>query len=149
MREPMIALTGMLKSDGSGGYTLVDQASGDSIVLKRKAKKLGEYDQQNVTVLGRWKGGDESSKTFKVSKVEAAPAEAATQSAQPSTSTVNPADSTQSTVPESTGVPETSDTPPDSTQAPEATESPDSPQSPDSAPSPDGSPSESPAPSTP
>jgi hypothetical protein len=65
--EPMIRLTGMLESDGAGGWTLVDQASGDSIVLKKKSKKLAEHEGAPVTVTGRWKGGDETSKTFKAS----------------------------------------------------------------------------------
>jgi hypothetical protein len=82
--EPMISLTGMLHGDGAGGFTLVDQTSGESIVLKKKAKKLEKLDGKTVMVTGRWKG-DESSKTFKVSKVEEATA------APQSTETVAPA----------------------------------------------------------
>ena len=113
--EPMINLTGMLKSDGADGYMLVDQASGDSITLKKKSKKLGELEGKSVTVTGRWAKNDETTKTFKVSEVEEAPAAAeapATTPADPSTlipeDTAIPKDAlppTQPAVPEDPAVP--------------------------------------------
>ena len=39
---PQINLTGMLKSDGAGGYVLVDEQSGDSICSQEKGEEVRE-----------------------------------------------------------------------------------------------------------
>ena len=69
---PQINLTGMLKSDGAGGYVLVDEQSGESIELKKQGKKFAKYEGQMVTVAGKWIDDDPTSKTFRVSKVKPA-----------------------------------------------------------------------------
>ena len=115
--EPMISLTGMLQSDGADGWTLVDQASGDSIELKKKSKKLAAQEGGSVTVTGRWKKNDETTKIFKVSKVEpapaaaveatdaAAPAQAPTDSPSLSTTPEDPAAPTDPSIPEQPATP--------------------------------------------
>ena len=72
MPTPQINLTGMLKSDGAGGYVLVDEQSGDSIELKKKGKKFAKYEGQMVTVAGKWVDNDPTSKIFNASKVKPA-----------------------------------------------------------------------------
>jgi hypothetical protein len=135
--EPMISLTGMLQSDGAEGWMLVDQASGDSITLKKKSKKLAEHDQTNVTVTGYWKKNDETTKTFKVSKVEAAPAAAeTTETAAPAaTHAESPATpEAVPSIPEDTGAPTDPSVPdpaiPEDTSAPEQQPLPNAPESP-------------------
>jgi hypothetical protein len=98
----MIAITGMLQSDGADGYMLVDKASGDSITLKKKAKKLGELEGKNVTLTGRWYKNDETTKTFKVVKVAETPAE----SPASATHAEQPAAPTALSIPEDTTAPQ-------------------------------------------
>ena len=69
---PQITLTGMLRSDGAGGYGLVDQQSGESIDLKKQGKKFAKYEGEMVTVAGKWVDDDPTSNTFKASKVKPA-----------------------------------------------------------------------------
>jgi hypothetical protein len=140
---PAVNVTGMLQSDGEDGYVLVDQASGESIELKGKKKKLAKHEGTAVTLTGRWRDNDPTSKMFRVSKVEAAPAEAApavaapavtapaeaapaeTDPASPESTATDPAAEPAPESPSAEPAPESPATEPDS-EAP-APESPDSP----------------------
>jgi hypothetical protein len=109
--EPMVNLTGMLQSDGDGGYTLVDQSSGDSIELEKKSKKLGELEGKTVTVTGRWAKNDEATRTFKVSEV----AEAAAAAEVPASA---PTDPSTVSIPEDTAIPKDAFPPEESPSTP-------------------------------
>jgi hypothetical protein len=127
--EPMIDITGMLQSDGADGYVLVDQASGDSITLKKKSKKLGELEGRNVTVTGRWWKNDETTKTFKVVKVEEAPTPATAAPAE------QPDDAAAPSIPEDTAIPEDAvpqEAAPEEPTTPQELAEPEAPRVPDS-----------------
>jgi hypothetical protein len=144
--EPMVTVTGMVQPATDGdGFVLVDQQSGDSIALKGKKKKVAAQEGSNVTLTGRWSKGDPSTKKFRVSEVEAAPAAAAPAAAAPAVaapaSPESPAAESPATEP---ATPESTESPaPEATQSP-APEAAPAPESPESA-APESSP-ESPAP---
>jgi hypothetical protein len=66
-------LTGLLSSDGQGGYQLTDQASGDRITLKGSAD-FSSHVGSTVTVTGIWSQDEAGNKVFEVSRVEPAAA---------------------------------------------------------------------------
>jgi hypothetical protein len=145
--EPMVTLTGMLQRGDDHGWVLVDQASGDSIELKRKSGKLAKHADSNVTVTGRWKKDDETTKTFKVSKVEAAAADA-TEPTEAAAPAQTPTDSPSlPSTPEDPAAPTDPSTTPEQPATPQDPATPEDPAVPDQQPLPETP--ESPSPNTP
>ena len=125
---PPVTVTGMVQA-GTDGYLLVDQESGDSIALKGKKKKLAAQEGSNVTLTGYWKKDDPSTKVFRVSKVEPAPAavepapaavEAAPAAPASPVEQAPPAEAPESPTPESTAP----ESPAPESPAPESPQSP-------------------------
>jgi hypothetical protein len=66
--EEAVSLTGQLTTDEAGAYVLIEQESGDSIVL-RGSSELADHVGSMVKITGKWAEDSEGYKYFEVSKV--------------------------------------------------------------------------------